>query len=72
MTKTDPGAWPVILRESGWQDHDPSSILLVDDAAANCETARRDGLVIHQYDPMPVIGVTKLRRALVEHGFLTA
>ncbi|MBI2552375.1 HAD hydrolase-like protein [Candidatus Uhrbacteria bacterium] len=67
-TKTDEGAWPVILKALHWQDKDPSAILLVDDALANCEAARRAGLQTHQYDPTPVVGVQKLRAALREHG----
>lgn len=70
MTKTDEGAWPVILHALEWQDRDPATILLVDDAKGNCDAAARAGLRIHQYDPTPVLGVENLRTALREHGVL--
>ncbi|MDO8598974.1 MAG: HAD-IA family hydrolase [bacterium] len=72
MTKTDPDAWSAILRTIGWQECDPSTILLVDDSAANCKAARSEGISVHQYDPTPVNGVTTFRYALSECGLLTA
>ncbi|OGL65834.1 hypothetical protein A3B21_04095 [Candidatus Uhrbacteria bacterium RIFCSPLOWO2_01_FULL_47_24] len=70
MTKTDDGAWTVILKELGWQDKDPSTILFVDDAAANCATARRARLQVHQYDPTPMVGMAKLCTDLTRRGLL--
>lgn len=70
MTKTDEGAWPVILKALNWHDREPSTILLVDDARFNCEAAQRAGLQTHQYDPTPVVGVAKLREDLKRRGLL--
>jgi len=67
MTKTDPGVWSTILAGLGWQDRDPATILLVDDAVANCASARGAGLRVHQYNPTPVVGVEELRIVLREH-----
>lgn len=71
MTKTDPGAWSVILTALNWQGRAPSTILLVDDARANCEAAKYAGLQTHLYDPTPVTGVVKLHKALQSHGLLS-
>ncbi|MBI4143015.1 hypothetical protein HY480_04020 [Candidatus Uhrbacteria bacterium] len=71
MTKTDRDAWPMILKELGWQDRDPSSILLVDDSKSNCRAAMGSvGLDYHQYDPTLVKGISALGHALVERGLL--
>lgn len=72
MTKTDEGVWPVILRALHWQDRDPSTILLVDDAPANIATAQKQlpGIEVHLYDPTPVVSVAKLREDLTRRGLL--
>lgn len=69
-TKTDAGAWSVILALLNWQDRAPFTILLVDDARANCEAASRADLQVHQYDPTPVVGMKELREDLTRRGLL--
>lgn len=70
MTKTDEGAWPVILKALNQNDRDPCAILFVDDAPANIAAAQAQlpGIQTHLYDPTPVMGVAKLREDLKRRG----
>lgn len=64
MSKTDPGAWPVILKELGVDFARASEILLVDDARANLIAAEGAGLKAFSYDPAPTSGGNALRKRL--------
>lgn len=71
VTKTDPGAWPLILeRFAVLAPTNPSSILFVDDAPANIVAASDAGLATHHFNANLQDGARELREALKAHDVL--
>ena len=71
MSKTDAGAWPVILRELRDNLSESGNRLLIDDSKSNNDSAEASGLETHLYHPRPGVGVLKLRADLRDRGILS-
>lgn len=71
MTKTDPGAWPVIFGELGDDLSNAGERLLVDDSNVNNAAAETAGLVTYLYDPGYNGGRAMLRAKLQEYNLFS-